>query len=311
MSQTSSGISSTTGKIAVVVLNYNNAPDTIECVKSLAAHEGQSCLIIIVDNSSTDNSVEEIRRGLAGIDHHLIISPDNRGYAAGNNLGIRYAVSRDCDFVCILNNDTLLTTNSVSQLATYLDQDPGCSVAGPAILEYSNPGIVQSAGANINLLTGSVAPLYEGASSSSLPSESYTCGYIGGACMMFRSSDLERLHHLPENYFLFFEETEWCYQASRHVAPVKCVPSISILHKGSASISKNNVNKSDLIIKNRVLFERRNANPIEFLVFALRFLVVSTLAIAIHGKSSLKRFGLFSQALREAKEGKILPHAPR
>lgn len=292
----------TTPNIAVVVLNYNNAADTIDCVKSLAACEGQSCSIIVVDNCSTDDSIAEMQAALAAIDHHFIASPENNGYAAGNNLGISYAVSEGYSFICILNNDTLVVDDSISRLAAYLEQDKDCSIAGPAILEYHHPDMVQSAGAEINILTGSVAPLYAETPAEDLPSASYPCGYIGGACMMFRTTDLDRLHYLPENYFLFFEETEWCYRASKHVGPVKCIPNLAILHKGSASISKNNVNKSELIIKNRVVFEKRNATPLEFSIFAIRFFVVSAGSVLLHGKSSFKRFSLFFQALREAKE---------
>lgn len=288
-------------KIAVIILNFNNADDTVECAKSLSQFEGQTCSIIVVDNCSTDNSIDTLAEGLKTIDHHLIVSPENHGYAAGNNLGIKYAISNDYDYICILNNDTLVIDNSISQLASFLSRDHRCSVAGPAIREYRQPDIVQSAGAEINILTGSIDPLYAGTPFIDLPPSSYACGYIGGACMMFRACDFERLGYIPENYFLFFEETEWCYQATKHVGPVKCVPTLSILHKGSASISKNNVNKSELIAKNRVVFEKRNATPLEFVIFALIYLIVSVFSVVLHGKSSLERFRLFSQGVREAK----------
>lgn len=297
----SSPSSRLSGKIAVIILNFNNALDTIRCVESIHRFEREACDAIIVDNCSTDDSLELIEKNLNPNIYHLIASHSNNGYAAGNNQGIAYAASKGYPYICVLNNDTALIGNCLSRLAGYLEQDSDCSIVGPAICEYNRPDIVQSAGAAISLFTGIVKAIGAGKPFTTLPPIAYTCDYIGGACMMFRTSDLERLHYLPENYFLFFEETEWCFRASKEVGAVKCVPNLSILHKGSASIDKNNINKSDLLIKNNVVFERRNATYPEFALYSIRFFIITLGSLILHGPKALRRFKLFHEAARETR----------
>lgn len=122
-------------KVAIVVLNYLNYKDTIECVESIVLDQYPAKEIIIVDNGSPNDSqarLEEKFRNHGGV--HLLFSEKNEGFARGNNLGIRYA--RDilgCNFVLLLNNDTMV--KDAGMITTLMEAyEPGVGVLGPRIL---------------------------------------------------------------------------------------------------------------------------------------------------------------------------------
>lgn len=251
--------------LGFVILNFNGADDTLACLECfpVAAH---GIMLFIVDNASTDDSFERLQcsDALVARDYcELIQSGENLGYAGGNNLGIRRALDRGCTHICVLNNDTAICLTELSKLADYLDADSTCAFVGPVILENDGTGqTVQSAGASINLWTGNVSARSGGADRKSL-SGSFPCDYIGGACIMFRADDLTELGVIPECYFLFFEETEWCFRAQRKGRTVVCCADAAIVHKGSASIHKIGGLSNYLLTRNTMRFELRNASKVQ------------------------------------------------
>ncbi len=122
-------------KVAIVILNYLNYIDTIECVESIPVDQYPAKEIIIVDNGSTNDSREQLEkkyRNRNGI--HLVLSDQNEGFARGNNLGIRYATeSLGCKFVLLVNNDTLF--EDPRMITTLMESyEPGVGVLGPRII---------------------------------------------------------------------------------------------------------------------------------------------------------------------------------
>lgn len=256
------------GRIAVVILNYNNYSDTVECVGPIA---GQPSLdIVLVDNCSSDDSgvrLHDRYTGQQGI--FFIESRTNGGYAMGNNLGIRYAseVLGD-EYICAINNDTFPSPDMFHVLANVLRNNPEVGIVGPVILENLPGNIIQSAGADIHMISGKV-PVRHGGETYCARDAFECCGYISGACLMFRSSDLAQLGYIPENYFLYFEETEWCLRANRKGLKAACSWGCSLVHKGSATVSGTRGLGSYLCARNRAVFIKRNASPIHQVLFTI------------------------------------------
>lgn len=251
--------------LGFVILNFNGADDTIDCVECFPVAV-RDIRLFVVDNASTDGSFERLERSeaLAARDYcELIQSGGNFGYAGGNNIGIRRALACGCTHVCVLNNDTVIDPAELVKLADYLDSDKDCAFVGPVLLENDGTGsTVQSAGASINLWTGDVSVRSGGAARESLAGN-FPCDYIGGACIMFRACDVPMLGFIPECYFLFFEETEWCLRAERAGRTVVCCADASIVHKGSASIGKIGGLSAYLLARNTMRFELRNASKLQ------------------------------------------------
>lgn len=122
-------------KVAIVVLNYLNYKDTIECVESSAVDLYPAKEIIIVDNGSTNDSRERLEEKFRNCDGiHLVFSDQNEGFARGNNLGIRYATnSLGCKFVVLVNNDTVFEDPRMITILMEANE-PGVGVLGPRIV---------------------------------------------------------------------------------------------------------------------------------------------------------------------------------
>ena len=287
--------------LGVVILNYNGVEDTIACVECFSV-VGDGIKLFVVDNASTDGSFEYLRacEALSVRTYcELIQSDSNLGYAGGNNLGIKRALACGCTHICILNNDTKLNQAELVKLADYLDADTRCAFVGPVLLE--NDGTertVQSAGANINLWTGDVSVRSHGVDRESL-SGSFACDYIGGACIMFRACDSDALGLIPECYFLFFEETEWCLRAERAGRTVVCCADAAIVHKGSASIQKIGGLSGYLLARNTMRFEARNASKPQCLVCFVYNSCYFAAKSLVRRDGSVKRIGYLVDGVRD------------
>lgn len=254
-------------KLFVIILNYNGCQDTLDCIESVLASDYKDLVIVVVDNASTDNSYDVFSEKLSG-EVVLLRSEKNIGYAGGNNIGIRYAQENRADYICVLNNDTVVLPNTFSKCISILEENPNAGFVGPVILEYSE-NIVQSTGGNIYIQKGEVTLNNNGKSIVQLPPQ-LPCDYIGGACILLRASLLDQVGLIPEAYFLFFEETEWCYKAKQSGLQNLCVPDAYVRHKGSASIDAIDGLHTYLMERNRVAFVRRNiGSPLRFFVYLL------------------------------------------
>lgn len=252
--------------LAVIILNYKNAKDTIECMTNVRKSEGIHCHILVVDNASNDGSVDEIKRHLE-FDDVLVEAKENGGYAAGNNLGLEAAIQRGFEFFCILNNDVIVYPDTLAKLTQYLMHHPEVGIVGPGICTYENVDVLESAGSLMNFNNGKINRFYTGKNPKEIVGLEISCDYVGGACMVFSQDLIKRIGFLPENYFLFFEENEWCYKARQAGKKVICYGNSLVIHKGSATINKFSGLSEYYTYRNMVLFIRRNGKVKNKLIF--------------------------------------------
>ena len=118
-------------ELAIILLNYNNVNDTLECVKSIEDYYERQCTIIVVDNKSTDNSKEKLLEN----EHRykLILNDVNEGFAQGNNIGIKWAVEEGYKYIMLLNNDTLITKNSIENMIDEIEKDKSIGIISPSL----------------------------------------------------------------------------------------------------------------------------------------------------------------------------------
>lgn len=251
-------------RIAVVILNFNNYEDTVDCIDRIVGCEQLD--IILVDNASEDGS-GDLAAKQYGDSIHYIQTGRNAGYAAGNNVGIKFAKEALCDkYICLLNNDTLPSPDLFGRLKLCLEEHPSCAFVGPVLLEMTSENIVQSAGADIFISKGDV-PIRHSGEKYEVEERVEECGYVGGACIMFRSKEIEVYGYIPECYFLYFEETEWCLNASRLGMSVLCDWRCSLIHKGSATVSQHRDLGAYFMMRSRALFVKRNGSLIQRAAF--------------------------------------------
>ncbi len=260
-------------KVFIIVLNYNNAEDTIECLDSLKFFY-EEYQVVLVDNNSNSDCINKLEKNVS---HHIkfIKNSENLGYAEGNNVGIRYAIENNAQIIVILNNDVIVNPESFKSSIATIERDREIAVIGPTILEYGKK-IIQSAGADIDYYKVTSKLIKHG--EDYLPKKQLIeCDYVGGACMIFRAELISEIGYIPTDYFLFFEETEWCVKALNAGYKVVCNLDSYVMHKGSATIKKTSGMSRYYLERNRARFIVKNA-PNHFVkFFSLVFLFLKAI----------------------------------
>ncbi len=262
----------TSPKVSIVILNYKNWKDTVECLQTVLDITYSPCRIIVVDSDSQNDSLVHIGAWLKQqgrefllqtqeqsgnqevVDCPLVLiqSASNRGYAAGNNIGIRWAVRAKDDYILILNNDTLVEKGFLEPLADFLDTHPDTVMVGPKILDLNGniAGICTrrryQAGDYFfrDSIFGRIFPnnywcrrhFYIGEYDFSVPRP---VDVISGSCMLICSQFLRETGLLDENTSLFMEEFILCEKIRK--CPEKntyIVPQSVIIHKQGQSTKK-------------------------------------------------------------------------
>lgn len=198
----------------MVVLNYQNTDDTLACLDSLERSDDLDLDIVVVDNGPDGPEFADLRDRV-GRRGETIASGGNLGYAAGNNLGIAHVLDRGCDLVWILNPDTLVEPQTLPMLRAQLAAVPDCGVVGPRIVLPGQPAKIWFDGGLIDRTIGATRHLNAGKRADDIEPEVIDVDYITGASMLVRRSMIEDIGPIPEKYFLYYEETDWCVRAQK------------------------------------------------------------------------------------------------
>lgn len=215
-------------------------------------------------------TVGEVENGTASqrrdIPLTLIQTGGNLGFAGGNNVGLRYALSQaDCSYVWLLNNDTVVEKNALANLVSRISQEPRAGMCGSTLLYFHFPETVQALGGETyNTLTGLSTGLGNGQSWGGLPSSrdiESTLSYICGASMLVSKPFLLSIGLMCEEYFLYFEELDWALRARGKFTLVYAPDSI-VYHKEGASIGSGKSAKRSVLaefysLRNRLVVTRK------------------------------------------------------
>ena len=251
-------------KVSIIVLNWNGREDTLECLESLRAVAYPCFDVMVVDNGSHDGSVAAIRQRFPNVD--VTETGENLGYAGGNNVGIKLALSRGAQFVLLLNNDTTVDRQLVGQLVAAADAAADGAFFCPKIYFYAEPTKIWYAGGRWLTTKSRFSHIgYRkedtGQAFSTMREIDYACG-----CALFaRSSAIKRIGLLDEKFFLTFEETDWCYRAGEAGYKSFFVPQAKVWHKVSVSFGGGASPLAHYFMtRNRLLWGRKHLSAREF-----------------------------------------------
>ena len=232
--------------LSIVIVTWNARDVLLDCLASiereLRARRGPGRIeteTLVVDNGSQDGTVEAVRDRFPWAE--LIALPENVGFAAGNNVGLRHARGRHA---VLLNSDTVVLPDALERCVRYLDAHPDVGVVGPQLL---NPdGSKQNCiHAYPSLLTELVPKgLLETLSPGRFPSKRFAhpapidVDAVLGACLFVRREVLDEVGPMPEDYFFFLEETDWCWRIRRAGWRIVHVPDARVIHVFGASTKK-------------------------------------------------------------------------
>ena len=246
--------------VGIVILNYNNAGYTTDCLESIREHNTAPVRIVVVDNASTDDSVEVLKawqKGNPGV-FDLIVSPENGGYARGNNLGLELLdKDEEVTEVMVLNNDVLFTEDIIPTLSKFINDHPEAGLVSPLLrcrdgktpdstcarkdctireivwtylLYFTNIcGILSRFSDRRKMLLTNPELLEQPQVEIELPS---------GSCMMVRKSLFKEIGWFDPNTFLYYEENILYHKMLAAGKTNYMLPGISCIHLGGVTTNK-------------------------------------------------------------------------
>jgi GT2 family glycosyltransferase len=197
--------------VTAVVLNYGHAEDTLRCVSSLGRSRYRNLSIVVVDNASPGDVTPRLRRMLDPA-VTMLVTDTNLGYAGGNNVGITEARRRRADLVWLVNPDVVVEPRALSVLVDTAETRPDAGIIGSRMLYGgSDPAKIWFDGGIIDWSRGGATThLHMGDLDQDVPARGpYPVDYVTGAGMLIRSDVFAEVGLLPEDYFLYFEETAY------------------------------------------------------------------------------------------------------
>jgi GT2 family glycosyltransferase len=246
--------------IGVVLVNWNGPDDTITCLESLARARPGPARVVVVDNASTDQSVERIGHWAEGRPEprpRIVRSETNRGFAGGTNIGLaELAADPAITHFLLLNNDATVDPTFFAAVAAALAQAPDAALLGATIYAGTTRDRVWYAGGRLpgmRALTthGVVIPDH----SLVMPTE-----FVTGCTMLISRGAWETLGPLPECYFMYFEDAEYSLRARAAGLPVMYAPGALVQHADSHTVRRlvPRTRNEYWVTRARVLFVRRN-----------------------------------------------------
>lgn len=190
-------------KVSVLILNWNGRQHLPECLGSLAAQSFRAFEVILVDNGSIDGSAELVRHDFPWV--KLVESPDNRGFAGGNNLALAHAAG---DYIVTLNNDTRAEPGWLAALVRTADAHPEAGMVGSRICVYDRPGEIDSLGVRITR-DGMSRGGFRGRAVSEFSLDAEMEILFPSACAaLYRRSMLDETGFFDEDFFAYCEDTD-------------------------------------------------------------------------------------------------------
>jgi hypothetical protein len=226
--------------IHVIILNWNLPEDTINCVRSVDASVGfapNEVQIVIVDNGSTDDSVARFRAEF-GDNIHIISTGRNLGFAGGMNAGIEWSISQGAVLMMLLNNDTIVHPQMLSLLVQASTRYPKAGVLGPVIYYWDKPDhIWRFADKEYGWLP---IPIKMSAKQlTKAKGQPFKVDYVTGCGMLIRSSVIETVGGFNDQFFMYFEDADFCQRVRDSGYEIYCVPTATMWHKVSQSAKQD------------------------------------------------------------------------
>lgn len=239
--------------VYALLLNYNSSEDSIDLYEQLSALKMNELKVLVIDN----NSVESQRNILS--EHipkdQIIFNAENLGYAGGNNLGITCALNNNADYIWILNPDIRIEDTTLNILLNTISQDETLAAVGPRICHRKDHDLIFSDGEllEMNEMCSTSHKNHNLNITGTIQEINYNVDYIDGSSILINSLALKDVGNLCEDYFLYFEETDWCLRA-RNTGWKLAVDTSAVVYN---STSPKNGLFHYYMIRNRLIFSKK------------------------------------------------------
>lgn len=286
--------------VSIISVHFNEVAATAEMLRSVTNCGYPNLEIILVDNASKLDVRTVLGDQFPMV--KFIRSEINKGFAGGNNLGIRQS---EGEFLFLLNNDAILPTGTLERMICDFDEIENLGVLSPKILFFptNEPGqheVIQFAGSSlVHPLSGRNRNIGYGEPDQGQRDVLRWTAYAHGAAMMLPRKVIERAGLMEEAYFLFYEELDWCARIRKMGFEIMIDGRVKVYHCESLSVGQRSPLKTYYMNRSRILFLRKHSKGYQFLVFAVFFIVLTIPKFTVNfiAKSDWKNFRAFFRAI--------------
>lgn len=248
----------------ILIVNYNGGKVLLECLRSLNKLVYPNFETVLVDNGSTDDSVDKVKK----FKIQLVESRSNLGFAGGNNLAFKHAKGK---YIVLLNGDTEVEPNWLGKLVEFAEKTPKAGIFSSRVMFFDDKKVFNSAGGLCDIY--GFSPL-RGTFDKDIGqyNKPIPVFYAHGAAMMIRREVIEKIGFLDEDYFIYHEEFDFCWRAWLAGYEVYYVPNAVAYHKLSQRnfyAPEKRAKRQFLVKKNRISTLIKNHISIPVLLLSL------------------------------------------
>ncbi len=243
-------------KFLIIIVNYKNWQDTLECIQSLINNNISIEQVLVIENFSCNDSFNRIKSVFKDI--NILKTEKNLGFTGGNNLGIKHALENNFEYAILLNNDTIVkNSNSINRLIKNMNENQDTSLGTGRIFYYPQKDIIWYDGGKLVYWRG-LAIHYnyrKDAKNLSLNNQTKEVSFISGCYMCIRLKDFPKLGLLNENFFLYLDDIEYSARAIKKNLKLKYFPGSVIYHKANGENNRSSSMVYYSIRNRRLLIE--------------------------------------------------------
>ncbi|MHB1323613.1 MAG: glycosyltransferase family 2 protein [Coriobacteriia bacterium] len=247
--------------VYVILVNWNGFDDTVACVESCLALDYAPFHLVVVDNDSADGSGIRLAERFASESQvEVLLAERNLGFAGGNNLGIRHALDAGAEYVWLLNNDTVVDPPALRELVSAAQEHPEAGMVGSKVFYFDRPNVLWFAGGVIKTHRDGTT-YHRGMNevdTGAYDAPAYV-DYVTGCSLLTSAEVVRSIGLMAEEYFLYWEEVDWCDRARAAGYSSLCIPTSRVWHKVGGSLGADaSWTRIRYDARNRLLFYRRN-----------------------------------------------------
>ncbi len=261
--------------VTIITVNFNQLEETCALLDSIRRNDYRQVEVIVIDNASEENP--HLYLSVHYPEVKCIVSSENLGFAGGNNLGVRYARG---EYLFFINNDAELTAGCIQTLLQTFAENPRLGIVSPMLCYFerkrnSSYDIIQYAGTTpIHPITGRNQTIGYLEEDKGQYVAAQPTAYVHGASMMVPRKVINEIGGMSEDFFLYYEELDWCERIRRAGYEIYVAPRAKVHHKESITVGKKSLIKTYYMNRNRILFMHRNRSIWQFFLFSMYMLFV-------------------------------------
>ena len=240
-------------EIGIVICNYNKASYVCKCIETVLASDIDNFQVYVVDNASTDTSVEEIQKNF-GEQVEVIVNQENLGGSGGFNTGIRKVVESGHKYLMCLDNDVQVTKDAIRNLYEFLEEHKQVGMVGSKVYHLQEPEYVQQMGLYIHFDNFSAETIFADVQDNSQIPDVVYCDTVAACSLMMPVSVVKEVGMMPEDNFIYWDDMEWGYKVKLAGYQVAAYGKSKVYHEMSANVRRENTFSTYYLWRNRMHF---------------------------------------------------------